>query len=155
MFLYVKQRHSFTQCQHLKDNSTYQGLIMQVHTPTKALISTDSKTSRISQLALQGLSLGRYEKRTTFLSKQEEYSLIFLVSRGEGFSRLTGGDVVSCSRLWPACLLPPADAWPPAGHAAPGGSCGRWMPGGSRLEEERKRNLTFRCSLQSMANINK
>ncbi len=93
-------------------------------------------------------SLGRYEKRTTFLSKQEEYSLIFLVSRGEGFSRLTGGDVVSCSRLWPACL-PPADAWPPAGHAAPGGSCGRWMPGGSRLEEERKRNLTFRCSLNT------
>lgn len=81
MFLYVKRRHSFTQCQHLSGNSSYQGLIMQVHTPTTALISTDSKTSRISQLALQRLILlrvwGRYEKRMTFLSKQEEYSLIF------------------------------------------------------------------------------
>lgn len=80
MFLYVKQRHSFTECQHLSGNSSYQGLIMQVQTPTTALISTDSKTNRISQLSLQtdtAKSLGRYEKRTTFLSKQEECSLIF------------------------------------------------------------------------------
>lgn len=93
--------------------------------------------------------------KLAFFHKAAQYSLtfklymisIFLVSYivFSRFGSLTCGDAVSGSRLWPAGPLPPADVWPPAGPAAPDGSCGRSRPGGSQLEESERRNL-FRCN---------
>lgn len=164
MFLYynrcVKWRHNFKQHELSRTDNT-QAYVRCHPLPLTAhlLISTDSKNKK--QRGIWG-SLGRSEKRTTFLftlswhSFTKQHSTVWPFSSTwsasfwfrivfSRFGSLTCGDAVSGSRLWPAGPLPPADVWPPAGPAAPDGSCGRSRPGGSRLEESERRNL-FRCN---------